>query len=107
MATNTQAIQGEWKQLCALARQRWSQLTDDDLPALEGTLEQLVVRIQQKTGEGRDTIERFFSDVSSRGSSAVAHASEAAGQYAHQVGDRFTSATTVRKVWSAPTRRRR
>ena len=87
MATSTQAIQGEWKYLCALAKQRWSQLTDDDLPALEGNLEQLVGRIQQKTGEGRDSIERFFSDMSSRGSSAVAHASEAIGQYAHQVGD--------------------
>jgi uncharacterized protein YjbJ (UPF0337 family) len=89
MATNVQAIQGEWKHLCALARQRWSQLTEDDLPALEGNFEQLVGRIQQKTGEGSDTIERFFSDMTSRGSSAVAHASEAAGQYVHQVGDQI------------------
>jgi uncharacterized protein YjbJ (UPF0337 family) len=89
MATNVQAIQGEWKHLCALARQRWSQLTEDDLPALEGNFEQLVGRIQQKTGEGSDTIERFFSDMTARGSSAVAHASEAAGQYVHQVGDQI------------------
>ena len=64
-------------------------MTDDDLPALEGNFEQLVGRIQQKTGEGRASIESFFSDMSSRGSAAVAHASEAAGQYAHRVGDQI------------------
>ena len=84
-----EAIQGEWQHLCALARQRWSQLTDDDLPALEGNFEQLVGRIQQKTGEARDSIEGILSDMSSRGSSAVAHASEAVGQYANHVGDQI------------------
>jgi len=89
MAINVQTIQGEWNYLCALAKQRWSQLKEDDLGALEGNFEQLVGRIQQKTGEGREAIEKFFSDATSRGSSAVAHAAEAAGQYAHQVGDRI------------------
>ena len=35
MATNMQMIQGEWNHLCGLARQRWSQLTDDDLRGLD------------------------------------------------------------------------
>jgi len=87
MAINVQTIQGEWNYLCGLARQRWSQLTEDDLGVIEGNIEQLIGRIQQKTGEGREAIEKFFSDATSRGSSAVAHAAEAAGQYAHQVGD--------------------
>jgi uncharacterized protein YjbJ (UPF0337 family) len=89
MAINVQTIQGEWNQLCGLARQRWSQLTDDDLRGLEGNFEQLVGRIQRKTGEGREAIEKFFSDMTSRGSSVVAHSSEAAGQYAHLVSDQI------------------
>ena len=89
MAINVQTIQGEWNHLCGLARQRWSQLTEDDLGVQEGNFEQLVGRIQQKTGEGREVIEKFFSDMSSRGSSMVAHAAEAAGQYAHQVSDQI------------------
>jgi uncharacterized protein YjbJ (UPF0337 family) len=87
MATNVQMIQGEWNHLCGLARQRWSQLTDDDLRGLERNIEQLVGRIQQKTGEGREAVEKFFSEMTSRGSAAVAQAAEAAGQYAHQVSD--------------------
>ena len=57
MAINLQTIQGGWNHLCALARQRWSQLTEDDLRVQEGNIEQLVGRIQQKTGEGREAIE--------------------------------------------------
>ncbi len=89
MAINVQTIQGEWNYLCALARRRWSQLTEEDLRVQEGNIEQLIGRIQQKTGEGRDAIEAFFSEMTSRGSSAVAGASQAAGQYAHQVSEQI------------------
>ena len=57
MAINVQTIQGEWNYLCDLARQRWSQLTEDDLRVQEENIEQLIGRIQQKTGEGREAIE--------------------------------------------------
>jgi uncharacterized protein YjbJ (UPF0337 family) len=87
MATNGQTIQGEWSHLCALAKARWSELTHDDLPALEGNIEQLIGRIQAKTGEGREAIEKFFSDIAARGSSAVAHAAGTVGRYAHQASD--------------------
>ena len=89
MAINAQTIQGDWNHLCALARKRWHQLTEDDLRVVEGNIEELVSRIQQKTGEARDVIERFVSDVTARGSSAVANAAEAAGEYAHRAGDQI------------------
>jgi uncharacterized protein YjbJ (UPF0337 family) len=89
MAINVQTIQGEWNQLCGQARQRWSHLTEDDLGVQVGNIEQLVGRIQQKTGESREAIEAFFSEMTARGSSAVANAAEAAGQYAHQVSDQI------------------
>ena len=89
MAINMQTIRRDWDHLCGLARQRWSQLTEDDLGVQEGNVEELFGRIQQKTGEGREVIEEFFSEMTSRGSSAVAHATEAAGQYAHQVSDQI------------------
>ena len=89
MATHVQTFHGDWNHLCALARAHWNQLTEDDLPAIEGNIEQLIGRIQQKTGEGREAIEKFFSDMTARGSSAVARASETAGQYAHRAGDQI------------------
>ncbi len=89
MTINGQTIQGEWNHLCCLARQRWTQLTEEDLRVQQENIEHLVDRIQQKTGEGRDAIESFFTDMTARGSSAVAHAAEAAGQYGHQVRDQI------------------
>jgi ElaB/YqjD/DUF883 family membrane-anchored ribosome-binding protein len=89
MAIDVQTIQGDWNHLCGLARQRWNQLTEDDLRVQVGNIEQLFSRIQQKTGEGREAIEKFFSEMTSRGSTAIAHAAEAAGQYAHQVSDQI------------------
>jgi uncharacterized protein YjbJ (UPF0337 family) len=86
---NAQAIQGQWNQFRGLVKQRWGELTDDDLQLLEGNIEQLVGRIQQKTGEGREAVERFFSDLVSRGSTAAAHAAHAVGQYSHQVRDQI------------------
>ena len=62
-------VRGEWTYLCGLARRRWSQLTEDDLRVQEENIEKLIGRIQQKTGEGREAIENFFSDATSRGSS--------------------------------------
>jgi uncharacterized protein YjbJ (UPF0337 family) len=89
MAANAQNLQGEWTYLCGLAKERWSQLTDDDLGALEGNIEKLVGRIQQKTGEGREAIETFFAETTARGSSAVAYAADVAGRYAHRVSDQI------------------
>jgi uncharacterized protein YjbJ (UPF0337 family) len=89
MAINAQELQGQWNTLRGRVRERWGQLTDDDLQMQGGNVDQLVGRIQQKTGETRDTIERYLNDLTARGGSAVAQASEAIGQYAQQAGDRL------------------
>lgn len=89
MAINAQEIQGQWNQLRGRVKERWAQLTDDDLQIHGGNLDQLVGRIQQKSGEGREAIETFLADLTSRGSSAVEHAADAAGRCAHQVSDQI------------------
>jgi len=89
MAINAQELQGQWNQLRGQVKQKWGQLTDDDLQIQGGNVDQLIGRIQQKTGEGRDSIEKFLTDLTGKGSSAVAQAAEAVGQYAHQAGDRL------------------
>ncbi len=89
MAINVPTNLGEWNHLCALARQRWTYLTENDLRVPEGSVEELLGRIQEKTGETREMIDQFFSEMTSSGSSAVAHAAESVGQYAHRVSDRI------------------
>jgi len=89
MAINAQELQGQWTKLRGQVKEKWGQLTDDDLQIHGGNIDQLVGRIQQRTGEGRETVERFLTDLTSRGSSAVAHAADAVGQYAQHAGDRL------------------
>ena len=88
MTSEMLAMNGKWNQFRGLIKQRWRELTEDDLQLLEGSIEQMVGRIEQKTGEGREAIESFFSDLTSRGSTAMAHAANSVDQYARQVGDR-------------------
>ena len=76
MAINAQELQGQWNRLRGQVKEKWGQLTDDDLQIQGGNIDQLVGRIQQKTGEGREAIEKFLNDLTSRGGSAVAQATE-------------------------------
>jgi len=89
MAINAQELQGQWNNLRGQVKQKWGQLTDDDLTMQGGNVDQLVGKIQQRTGEGREAIERFLNDLTSRGSSAVSSAAEAVGNFAQQAGSRF------------------
>ena len=89
IAINAEDLQGQWNRLRGNIKERWGQLTDDDLQVTGGNIDQLVGLIQHKTGEGREAIERFLADATCRGSSAAAHAAEAVGQYARQAGDQL------------------
>ncbi|MDR3632872.1 MAG: hypothetical protein P4L84_03495 [Isosphaeraceae bacterium] len=87
MSGNPQTIQSQWHALRSEAKERWGQLTDDDLRVQLGNVDQLVDRIQKRTGEAREAIEKVLSDMTAQGSSAVSHAAEAVGHFAHQAGE--------------------
>jgi len=89
MAINAQELQGQWNSLRGQVKTKWGQLTDDDLQIQGGNVDQLVGRIQQKTGEGREAIEKFLGELTSRGSSSIAQAAEAVGTFTHQAGDKL------------------
>jgi len=83
---NAQEIQGSWNKIRGKVKEKWGQLTDDDLAIHGGNVDQLVGRIQQKTGEGREAIETFLRELTSRGSGTVAQAAETARDFAEQAG---------------------
>jgi uncharacterized protein YjbJ (UPF0337 family) len=89
MAINAQELQGQWNKLRGQVKEHWGQLTDDDLQIQGGNVDQLVGRIQQRTGETRESIEKFLTDLTGRGASSVAQATEAVSNFAQQAGDRL------------------
>ena len=62
MSTQERMI-GNWNQIKGKVKQRWGQLTDDELSEVEGNIDQLVGLIQQKTGDAREQIERVVNEL--------------------------------------------
>jgi uncharacterized protein YjbJ (UPF0337 family) len=89
MSINVQGLQGHWNQMKGEIRRKWGQLTEDDLNWSGGNIDQLVGRIQQRTGETRETIEKFLNHLTREGGSAVSSAVESVGSYAQDLSHRF------------------
>ena len=85
---NAQALQGQWNQIRGDLKKKWGQLTDDDLRFTNGNIDQLIGKIQQRTGEAREAIEQFLTESTSQGASAISQAAGQVGQYARQATDR-------------------
>jgi len=83
---NTQELQGQWNTLRGKVKEKWGNLTDDDLQVHGGNFDQLIGRIQEKTGESREAIEHFLTDLTSRGASTISKAVESVGQYVQETG---------------------
>lgn len=55
---DNQTLKGEWNQLKGTVKQKWAELTDDDLTHIEGDRDRLVGRVQERYGHSREDAER-------------------------------------------------
>jgi uncharacterized protein YjbJ (UPF0337 family) len=60
MIMNSDVLKGKFKQLSGEMKRKWGQLTDDDIMEANGNIEKLVGKVQERTGERRDAIEKWF-----------------------------------------------
>ncbi len=58
----TLEIKGDWNITKGKLKQKWAQLTDDDLQYLDGKADELLGRIQKRTGETREAIEQAIKE---------------------------------------------
>lgn len=92
----TQELQGRLNEIKGKVKEKYGQLTDDDFTTSSGSVDQLIGRIQQKTGQARESIEAFFENLSKKDSpmqKAVGQAASYASQAAESV--RETAATAM------------
>jgi uncharacterized protein YjbJ (UPF0337 family) len=61
----TLEIKGDWNITKGKLKQQWAKLTDDDLQYVEGQQEELLGRIQKRTGETREAVEKVIKELSS------------------------------------------
>lgn len=52
---NSDVIKGKWKQLTGKIKERWGDLTDDDLQAADGHAEYLVGKLQERYGWSKES----------------------------------------------------
>ena len=55
---NWDQIEGNWKQFKGKAREKWGDLTDDELDQIGGKKDQLVGAIQARYGRSKDDADR-------------------------------------------------
>jgi uncharacterized protein YjbJ (UPF0337 family) len=63
-AMNWDQVEGKWKQLKGQAKEKWGQLTDDDLDVAAGKRDQLAGKIQEKYGVAKEEAEKQLDDWS-------------------------------------------
>ena len=61
----TLEIKGDWNIIKGKLKQKWAKLTDDDLQYVAGKQEELVGRIQKRTGETREAVEKAVKESGS------------------------------------------
>ena len=59
---NKLEIKGDWNIAKGKMKQKWAKLTDDDLQFVSGKEDELVGRIQKRTGEAREQVERAIRE---------------------------------------------
>lgn len=56
-------LKGKWNEIKGKVKQAYADLTDDDLTYQEGKDDELLGKLQQKTGKGRDELVKWLKEL--------------------------------------------
>lgn len=59
---NWDQIEGKWTQFKGSAKEKWGELTDDELDQAAGKRDKLVGLVQEKYGKAREEAEKVVDD---------------------------------------------
>ncbi len=77
-------LQGRWNQVKGQIRERWGDITDDELQKVHGNTEKLVGLIQEKTGSTKREIESFIETSVREGAGVLNQVAETAKEYTNR-----------------------
>jgi uncharacterized protein YjbJ (UPF0337 family) len=64
-AMNWDSIQGDWKQFRGKVREKWGNLTENDLEAIKGQRQQLEGLLQERYGYTKEQVKKAVDDWAS------------------------------------------
>lgn len=56
-------MKGNWNVISGKLKQEYGELTEDDLAYTEGQEEELIGRIQKKTGKAKEEVKKFIDSL--------------------------------------------
>jgi uncharacterized protein YjbJ (UPF0337 family) len=59
---NWDRIEGNWKQFTGKVKEKWGDLTDDDLTSINGRRDQLEGKLQDRYGYTKDQVKKEVDD---------------------------------------------
>jgi len=59
---NRDQLEGKWHQMKGEVKAKWGKLTNDDLDQINGNLEKLIGRLQERYGYARERAEKEVND---------------------------------------------
>lgn len=59
---NWEQLEGNWKQIKGKVKEKWGQLTDDDLTVIGGKRDQLAGKLQERYGYEKEQAERELDE---------------------------------------------
>jgi uncharacterized protein YjbJ (UPF0337 family) len=59
---NRDQLKGKWHQMKGEVKAKWGKLTNDDLDQIDGNLEKLIGRLQERYGYARERAEKEVND---------------------------------------------
>ena len=63
MSGSEDKLKGNWNVIKGKLKQKYGELTDDDLTYAEGKEDELYGKIQKKTGESKDQVKKFIDGI--------------------------------------------
>ena len=63
MSELTDEIKGNWNEIKGKVKQKYADITDDDLLKAKGKKDELVGIIQQKTGKAKSEVKEFIDNL--------------------------------------------
>lgn len=60
---NKTVLKGNWNEQKGKLKQKFANLTDDDLKYAEGKEEELLGRLQKKLGKSKEEVEKLMSEL--------------------------------------------
>ncbi|MHB0958536.1 MAG: CsbD family protein [Pirellulaceae bacterium] len=84
---NAEQLAGSWNEIKGKIREKWGQLSENDLERFKGNVDQLVGHVQQKTGQTRRDVEAFLAEAASSTSGTLQKARDTASEYTSRAAE--------------------